>query len=67
MKNKVDDIITMVGMALHKTIDTVEQLERMNNDISQKILEQKETVQRLEMAMGRLHRIKEEIEKNQCK
>ena len=61
MKNKVDDIMTMVGMSLNKTIETVEQLERMNDDISQKILEQKETVQRLEMAMGRLHRLKEEI------
>ena len=69
MKNKVDDIMTMVGMSLNKTIETVEQLERMNNDISVKISEQKETVQRLEMAMGRLHRLKEEIEneKNQCK
>lgn len=61
-KNMLDDIITMVGMSLNKTIDTVEQLEKMNNDISVKISEQKETVKRLEMAMGRLRRLKEENE-----
>lgn len=60
-KNMLDDIIIMVGVSLNKTIDTVEQLERMNNDISEKISEQKETVKRLEMAMGRLRRLKEEI------
>lgn len=65
---KLDDIITMVGVSLNKTIDTVEQLERMNDDISVKISEQKETVRRLEMAMGQLRQLKEEIEneKNQC-
>lgn len=59
---KLDDIITMVGISLNKTIDTVEYLEKLNNDISEKISKQKETVNRLEMAMGRLRRLKEEIE-----
>lgn len=60
-KNEVlDEIMTLVGVSMHKTIDTVQQLERMNNDISIKISEQKETVLKLEMAMSRLRRLKEE-------
>lgn len=60
-KNQMlDEIMTMVGVSIHKTIDTVQQLERMNNDISIKISEQKETVLKLEMAMSRLRRLKEE-------
>lgn len=61
IKMILDDAITMVGVSLNKTIDTVEQLERMNNNISVKISEQKETVQRLEMAMSQLRRLKEEV------
>lgn len=60
-KNQMlDEIMTLVGVSIHKTIDTVQQLERMNNDISIKISEQKETVLKLEMAMSRLRCLKEE-------
>lgn len=68
-KQQLEHIMGMVGMSLNKTIKTVEQLEKMNNDISQKISEQKEAIRTLEMAMYQLRRLREEEEneKNQCK
>lgn len=71
MKNKeqLEHIRGMVGMSLNKAIDNVEQLEKLNSEISTRISDQKESIRTLEMAMAQLNRITEEDknEKNQCK
>lgn len=71
MKNKeqLEHIRGMVGMSLNKAIDNVEQLEKLNSEISTRISDQKESIRTLEMAMAQLNRLMEEDEneKNQCK
>ena len=61
-KQQLERIMDLVGMSLNKTIKTIEQLERMNNDISEKISEQKKAIQTLEMAMYQLRKLREEDE-----
>lgn len=61
-KQQLERIMELVGMSLNKTIKTIEQLERMNNDISEKISEQKKAIQILEMAMYQLRKLREEDE-----
>lgn len=71
MKNKeqLKHIREMVGMSLNKAIGNVEQLEKLNSEISTRISDQKESIRTLEMAMAQLNRLMEEDEneKNQCK
>lgn len=71
MKNKeqLEHIRGMVGMSLNKAIGNVEQLEKLNSEISTRISDQKESIRTLEMAMVQLNRLMEEDEneKNQCK
>lgn len=68
-KQQLEYIMGMVGMSLNKTMKNVEELERMNNDISEKMSEQKEAIRILEMVMYQLRRLREEDknEENQCK
>ena len=68
-KRQLEHIRGMVGMSLNKAIDNVEQLEKLNSEISTRITEQKDSIRTLEMAMAQLNRIMEEDEneKNQCK
>lgn len=64
MKNKeqLEHIRGMVGMSLNKAIDNVEQLEKLNSEISTRISDQKEYIRTLEMAMAQLNRLMEEDE-----
>ena len=68
-KQQLVHIRGMVGMSLNKAIDNVEQLEKLNSEISTRISEQKESIRTLEMAMSQLNRLmmeEDENEKNQC-
>ena len=64
MKNKerLEHIKGMVGMSLNKAINNVEQLEKLNSEISTRISDQKESIRTLEMAMAQLNRLMEEDE-----
>lgn len=61
-KRESEYIRGMVGMSLNKAIDNVEQLEKLNSEISTRISDQKEFIRTLEMAMAQLNRLMEEDE-----
>lgn len=68
-ENQLDYIMELVVMSLYKTKNTIEQLEKLSSEISEKISDQKESIRTLEMATFKLNQLREETknEKNQCK
>lgn len=68
-EKQLDYIIELVVMSLYKTKNTIEQLEKLSSEISEKISDQKESIRTLEMATFKLNQLREETknEKNQCK
>nr|DAU86075.1 MAG TPA: hypothetical protein [Caudoviricetes sp.] len=68
-EKQLDYIMELVVMSLYKTKNTIEQLEKLSSEISEKISDQKESIRTLEMATFKLNQLREETknEKNQCK
>lgn len=68
-EKQLEYITELVVMSLYKTKNTIEQLEKLSSEISEKISDQKESIRTLEMATFKLNQLREETknEKNQCK
>lgn len=68
-EKQLDYIVELVVMSLYKTKNTIEQLEKLSSEISEKISDQKESIRTLEMATFKLNQLREETknEKKQCK
>lgn len=68
-EKQLDYIMELVVMSLYKTKNTIEQLEKLSSEISEKISDQKESIRTLEMATFKINQLREETknEKNQCK